>query len=220
MEKKKAAPVTVLKGWAAIAKFMGTTPASAQTWAKQGMPVKREGRFTTADPAEVQAWLGQQSHMPKPAHILTTSEAAKHVGENVTVCGTVVGVHTAERSNGSPTFVNLYKTYPNQVFTILIWGSDAAKFTPAHRVGTARTYALPAGLNFTGMCRRSWPGMPVGSAFRSKCFKRSQFTWNRCACNPHKVYSRLYQNAFQREVCLAQGDKRFRRDRHDWSEAF
>jgi hypothetical protein len=27
--------------------------------------------------------------------------------------------------------VNLDKTYPNQVFTVLIWGSDAAKFTPA-----------------------------------------------------------------------------------------
>jgi hypothetical protein len=35
------------------------------------MPVKREGRFAIADPAEVQAWLGRQSHMPKPAHILT-----------------------------------------------------------------------------------------------------------------------------------------------------
>jgi hypothetical protein len=71
MAKKKTATATVLKGWTAIAKFLGTSPASAQTWAKQGMPVKREGRFTTADPAEVQAWLGQQSHMPKPAHILT-----------------------------------------------------------------------------------------------------------------------------------------------------
>ncbi len=48
-----------------------TTPASAQTWAKQGMPVKREGPIHCCDPAEVQAWLGQQSHMPKPAHILT-----------------------------------------------------------------------------------------------------------------------------------------------------
>jgi hypothetical protein len=54
---------------------------------------------------------------------LITSEAA--------VCRTVVGVHTAERSSGSPTFVNLDKAYPNQVFTILIWGSDIGKFTPA-----------------------------------------------------------------------------------------
>jgi phage terminase Nu1 subunit (DNA packaging protein) len=69
--KKKIVPAGTLKGWTAIGKFLGTSPASAQTWAKQGMPVKREGRFTIADPAEVQAWLGQQSHMPKPAHILT-----------------------------------------------------------------------------------------------------------------------------------------------------
>ena len=71
MATKKAVQSAVLKGWTAIAKFLGTSPASAQTWAKQGMPVKREGRFTVADPAEVQAWLGQQSHMPGPAHILT-----------------------------------------------------------------------------------------------------------------------------------------------------
>jgi len=72
MLKNKTAPTqTSLKGWTAIAKFMGTTPASAQTWAKQGMPVRREGRFTVADPTEVQAWLGKQSHMPGPAHILT-----------------------------------------------------------------------------------------------------------------------------------------------------
>jgi phage terminase Nu1 subunit (DNA packaging protein) len=71
MAKKKTAPAAALKGWAAIAKFMGTTAASAQTWAKQGMPVRREGRFTVADPAEVQTWLGKQSHMPGPAHILT-----------------------------------------------------------------------------------------------------------------------------------------------------
>ena len=71
MAKKKTPPAAVLKGWTAIARFLGTSPASAQAWAKQGMPVKREGRFATANPAEVQAWLGRQSHMPKPAHILT-----------------------------------------------------------------------------------------------------------------------------------------------------
>jgi endonuclease G len=65
------------------------------------------------------------------ASTLTPSEAGKHIGENATVCGTVVGVHTANGSKGSPTFVNLDKPYPNQVFTILIWGSDLSKFTPA-----------------------------------------------------------------------------------------
>ena len=65
------------------------------------------------------------------ASTLNTSEATKHVGENATVCGVVAGIHTATSSKGSPTFVNLDKAYPNQVFTILIWGSDREKFTPA-----------------------------------------------------------------------------------------
>lgn len=71
MATKKTSPAVLLKGWAAIAKFMGTTPTSAQTWAKHGMPVRHEGRFVVADRAEVEAWLGTQMHMPKPAHILT-----------------------------------------------------------------------------------------------------------------------------------------------------
>ena len=62
---------------------------------------------------------------------LTASEALKHVGENATVCGVVASVSTSTRSNGSPTFVNLDKAYPNQVFTVLIWGSDLSKFSPA-----------------------------------------------------------------------------------------
>ena len=70
-KKKSPAQPTKLKGWKEIAKFLGTSPASAQTWVEKGMPVQREGRFTVADPAEVQAWLGRQSHMPGAAHILT-----------------------------------------------------------------------------------------------------------------------------------------------------
>jgi hypothetical protein len=86
MAKKKTATVSLLKGWTAIAKFMGTTPASAQTWAKQGMPVKREGRYAVADPKEVQAWLGQQSHMPGPAHILTNeTDIASALKESLSI---------------------------------------------------------------------------------------------------------------------------------------
>jgi endonuclease G len=70
---------------------------------------------------------------------LSTAEAAKHVGENGTVCGTVVDVHTASRSKGSPTFINLDESYPNQVFTILIWGSDLSKFSPAPAAWNGKT---------------------------------------------------------------------------------
>jgi hypothetical protein len=71
MPKKRSQPAAPLKGWKAIAGYLGLTPATAQHWAKSGMPVKREGRFTTADPAEIQAWIGRESHMPKPAHVMT-----------------------------------------------------------------------------------------------------------------------------------------------------
>jgi hypothetical protein len=45
--------------------------ASAQRWAKSGMPVRREGRFTVADADEIRKWLGREAHMPAPAHVLT-----------------------------------------------------------------------------------------------------------------------------------------------------
>jgi DNA/RNA endonuclease YhcR with UshA esterase domain len=59
---------------------------------------------------------------------LTTAEAKYHLGKNATVCGEVASTHYAVRSRGNPTFINLDKPYPNQVFTVLIWGSDRSKF--------------------------------------------------------------------------------------------
>ena len=75
-------------------------------------------------PFLVLAWslalYGQQS--------VTAADAKSHIGQQTTVCGNVAGVHYASRSRGEPTFINLDKPYPNQVFTILIWGSDRPKF--------------------------------------------------------------------------------------------
>jgi hypothetical protein len=68
------------------------------------------------------ATLGQAQNSLSPA------EAKDHVGEKATVCGEVASTHYAARSRGNPTFINLDKPYPNQVFTVLIWGSDRPKF--------------------------------------------------------------------------------------------
>jgi hypothetical protein len=57
---------------------------------------------------------------------LKAAEAIAHVGENATVCGSIGSEHTALRSRGTPTFITLDQPYPNQVFTVLIWGSDRA----------------------------------------------------------------------------------------------
>ena len=59
---------------------------------------------------------------------ITAAEAKDHVGEVRTVCGKVASTHYASGSKGQPTFLNLDEPYPKEDFTILIWGSDRAKF--------------------------------------------------------------------------------------------
>lgn len=60
---------------------------------------------------------------------ITAGEAAKHVGEMATVCGTVASAKYVAGSKGQPTFLNLDKAYPDQVFTALIWGDDRGRFS-------------------------------------------------------------------------------------------
>ena len=69
------------------------------------------------------------------AQSLTASQAKDHVGETATVCGLIASENTASGSHGSPTFINLDKPYPNQIFTVLIWGSDRAAVGPVPKTG-------------------------------------------------------------------------------------
>jgi hypothetical protein len=58
---------------------------------------------------------------------LTTAEAKNHIGEQTTVCGRWL-VRYAAITRGKPSFLDLYKPYPGQLFTLLIWGENRAKF--------------------------------------------------------------------------------------------
>jgi hypothetical protein len=69
--RQQAAPPTILKGWKQIAAFLGQPTSTAQRWANDGMPVRREGRFVTTTPEELNAWLGNESG--KPVHVTTNS---------------------------------------------------------------------------------------------------------------------------------------------------
>ena len=62
------------------------------------------------------------------AKALTSSEAKDHIGQRATVCGKVVSTRYSASSRGRPTFLNLDKPYPSQVFTVVIWGENRAKF--------------------------------------------------------------------------------------------
>ena len=61
--------VEALTGWHQIAAFLGHPAAVVQRWASEGMPVRRQGRFVTTTPKELNAWLSRESG--KPVHVAT-----------------------------------------------------------------------------------------------------------------------------------------------------
>jgi hypothetical protein len=58
-----------LKGWQQISAFLGEPTSVVQRWAMEGMPLRREGRFVSTTPAELNAWMGKESG--KPVHVAT-----------------------------------------------------------------------------------------------------------------------------------------------------
>jgi hypothetical protein len=50
--QKEAPPEASLKGWNAIAGYLGQPVATAQRWAKSGMPVRKSGRFIVSEPED------------------------------------------------------------------------------------------------------------------------------------------------------------------------
>ena len=71
---KKKESDDVLCGWKAIAEYLSQPTSTAQRWATDGMPVRREGRNVVADPKELQAWLGRESHAPAAVTIVSSDQ--------------------------------------------------------------------------------------------------------------------------------------------------
>jgi hypothetical protein len=59
---------------------------------------------------------------------LSPEETADHIGEIATVCGLVVSTTYLPQAPQAPTFLDLGKPYPNQIFSAIIFGSDRPKF--------------------------------------------------------------------------------------------
>ena len=72
------------------------------------------------------------------ASILSPAQAAQHIGELATVCGTVASSHYAVGSNDQPTFINLDKAYPDQIFTIVIFADYRGKFSTPPELWSGR----------------------------------------------------------------------------------
>jgi DNA/RNA endonuclease YhcR with UshA esterase domain len=57
--------------------------------------------------------------------IVADTDAAAHVGQMVTVQGTVASVFVSQKGNK---FLNFEQPYPNQVFSAVIFSNSAAQF--------------------------------------------------------------------------------------------
>ena len=59
---------------------------------------------------------------------ITAAEAKDHIGEELTVCGKVASTRYAASTRGRPTFLDIDKPHPDQLFTVVIWGNNRSKF--------------------------------------------------------------------------------------------
>ena len=60
-----------LRGWPAIAQFLGMPNSTAHRWAKEGMPVRRDGRNVVASPEELNRWLQRTSGEAAGVYVVT-----------------------------------------------------------------------------------------------------------------------------------------------------
>jgi hypothetical protein len=59
---------------------------------------------------------------------LTIEQAAEHIGEEATVCGTVVQTVFIENDRRQPTYLNFGQPWPDHVFNVLILGRHRPRF--------------------------------------------------------------------------------------------
>ena len=56
-----------------------------------------------------------------PADQISAYQASDYVGERAEVCGEVASADHVTGIGGAPTFINLERAHPDQIFTIVIW---------------------------------------------------------------------------------------------------
>ncbi len=81
-----------------------------------------------------------ESTPAEPDLRITVHEAAEHIGERAVVCGIVESADFVPSVGGEPTFLNFGRPHPDQVFTVVIWGEDRARWPapPEERYLTQR----------------------------------------------------------------------------------
>lgn len=60
---------------------------------------------------------------------INTMQARDFIGKDACVCGKVVSTKFSENGKTNPTYINLDKKFPDQVFTLMIFGKDRENFS-------------------------------------------------------------------------------------------
>ncbi|MCM8768817.1 MAG: DNA-binding protein [Candidatus Omnitrophica bacterium] len=84
----------------------------------------------------------------RAADVIPARKAKEFTGSTQTVRGWVASSKYAANSKGRPTFLNLDKPYPEQVLTVVIWGSDRNKFP-----FPPETFYLEKNIRVTGLIK-------------------------------------------------------------------
>jgi len=66
----------------------------------------------------------QPGSEPEPEIRIEASEAINYIGRTAEVCGAVASVSFLSDITGQPTFINFDEPYPDQTFTVVIWGEN------------------------------------------------------------------------------------------------
>jgi micrococcal nuclease len=56
-------------------------------------------------------------------------EAQKYIGQTVTVCGKIFTARFLEQANKQPTLLNMGAAFPNQPFTVVLFGESRVNFS-------------------------------------------------------------------------------------------
>ena len=60
---------------------------------------------------------------------INTMQAKDYIGKDACVCGKVVSTKYSENGKTNPTYINLDKKFPDQIFTLMIFGKDRENFS-------------------------------------------------------------------------------------------
>ncbi len=99
---------------------------------EKGLQERLESKFDLADwetEAIQDGYLADVPPLrpPLPNGFFNTIQSRLHVGEKITVCGTVVATKLSSKSGA--TFLNLDRKFPNQVFSATIWKKNRTNFS-------------------------------------------------------------------------------------------